>query len=65
MRISRDKINICMARKKMTVQALANAYGVSRTRINVLLNQREVSTVSVGRMDSALGVDVTEILENN
>lgn len=65
MRISRDKINICMARKKMTVQALANAYGVSRTRINVLLNQREVSTVSVGRMASALGVDVTEILENN
>ena len=53
------------ARKKMTVQALANAYGVSRTRINVLLNQREVSTVSAGRMASALGVDVTEILENN
>lgn len=65
MRISRDKINICMARKKMTVQDLANAYGVSRTRINVLLNQREVSTVSAGRMASALGVDVTEILENN
>lgn len=65
MRISRDKINICMARKKMTVQALANAYGVSRTRINVLLNQREVSTVSAGRMASVLGVDVTEILETN
>lgn len=65
MKISRDKINICMARKKMTVQALANAYGVSRTRINVLLNQREVSVVSAGRMASALGVDVTEILENN
>ena len=65
MRISRDKINICMAIKKMTVQALANAYGVSRTRINVLLNQREVSTVSAGRMASALGVDVTEILETN
>lgn len=65
MRISRDKINICMARKKMTVQALANAYGVSRTRINVLLNQREVSTVSAGRKASALGVDVTEILETN
>ena len=65
MRISRDKINICMARKKMTVQALANAYGVSRTRINVLLNQREVSTVSAGKLADALGVDVTEILETN
>ena len=59
------KIYIVDEAEKMTVQALANAYGVSRTRINVLLNQREVSTVSAGRMASALGVDVTEILENN
>lgn len=63
MKISREKINICMARKKMTVQALANAYGVSRTRINVLLNQREVSTVSAGKLADALNVDVTEIIE--
>lgn len=63
MRISRDKINICMARKKMTVQALAKAYGVSRNRINVLLNQREVSTVSAGKLADALNVDVTEIIE--
>lgn len=63
MKISRDKINICMARKKMSVQALANAYGVSRARINVILNQREVSTISAGRLAEALRVDVTEILE--
>ena len=52
-----------MARHKMTVQALAEAYGVSRNRINVLLNQREVSTVSAGRLAEALHVDVTEIIE--
>lgn len=63
MKISRNKINICMARKKMTVQALADAYGVSRNRINILLNQKEVSTVSAGRLADALNVDVTEILE--
>ncbi len=63
MKISREKINICMARKKMTVQALAKAYGVSRNRINVLLNQREVSTVSAGKLADALNVDVTEIIE--
>lgn len=63
MRLSRSKIDIAMARKQMTVTQLAKAYGVSRARINVVLNQREVSTVSAGRMAEALGVDVTEILE--
>lgn len=63
MRLSRRKIDIAMARKQMTVTQLAKAYGVSRARINVVLNQREVSTVSAGRMAEALGVDVTEILE--
>lgn len=64
MKISRNKINLQLARKRWTIQRLADAYGVSRSRINVLLNQREVSTVSVGRLADALGVDVTEILED-
>lgn len=63
MKLSRDKINICMARKRINVTQLAEAYGVSRNRINVLLNQREVSTVSAGRLAAALGCDVTEIIE--
>ena len=64
MKISRNKINLQLARKRWTIQRLADAYGASRSRINVLLNQREVSTVSVGRLADALGVDVTEILED-
>ena len=63
MKLSREKINICMARKQMTVKELAKTYGVSRNRINIILNQREVSVVSAGRMATALGVDVTEIIE--
>lgn len=63
MKINREKINVAMARKQMTVKDLADAYGVSRNRINVLLNQREVSVVSAGKLAVALGVDVTEILE--
>ena len=62
--ISRQKINIAMARKQWTVADLAEAYGVSRARINVILNQRSVSVVSAGRLAAALGVDVTEILED-
>lgn len=64
MKISREKINIERARKKMSVNALAEAYGVSRVRMNVILNQREVSVVSAGRLADALGCDVTEILES-
>ena len=40
MKISREKINIELARKEMSVTALANAYGVSRARMNVILNSR-------------------------
>lgn len=63
MKISREKVNIAMARKKMRVSDLAKSYGVSRARINVLLNQREISFVSAGRLSDALGVDVIEIIE--
>lgn len=63
MKISRDLIDVCRARKKMSVSDLAEAYGVSRARMNVILNQREVSVVSAGRLAEALGVDVTEIME--
>ncbi len=64
MKISREKINIQMARNKMTVKQLAEAYGVSRARIHVILNQREISVIAAGRLSDALGVDVTEIIED-
>lgn len=64
MKIRREKINIELARKEMSVTALADAYGVSRARMNVILNSREVSTVSAGRLAKSLGVDVTEIIED-
>ena len=60
--LDRKKIDICRARKTMTVADLAEAYGVSRARMSVILNQREVTPVSAGRLADALGVDVTEII---
>lgn len=65
MELSREKINLQMARKCWRVQDLAEAYGASRNRINILLNQREISVVTAGRLAKALGVDVTEILADN
>lgn len=63
MRLNRDKINICMARKKMSVTALADAYGVSRARMNIILNSQTVTPACAGRVSDALGVDVTEIID--
>lgn len=63
MKLNRDKINIFMARRQFTVQKLADAYGVSRARMNVILNQRTVSVMVAGRMADALKCDVEDILE--
>ena len=62
MELSRNKINVILARKKMTVTQLAACCGVSRNRVNVILNSRKISPACAGRLADALGVDVTEIL---
>lgn len=63
MRMSRRKVNIALARKQMTVTELAGAYGVSRARMNVILNSQVVTPVCTGRVAKALDVDVTEIID--
>lgn len=62
MRLSMYKIDIMMARNKMTVTNLAKRYGVSRTRMNAILKQREVTPICAGRIAEALDTDVTEII---
>ena len=63
MKVSKEKIDIARANRCMTITELAEAYGVSRTRLTMILNQREVTVVCAGRLAKALGVDVTEIIE--
>lgn len=65
MKLSRDKIDIALARNSLTITNLSERYGVSRARMNVILNMREVTPVCAGRMANALGVDVKEIVEDN
>jgi DNA-binding Xre family transcriptional regulator len=62
MKLDRDKVDIAMARKKMTTKQLADVYGVSRARMNVILNSQVVTPACAGRVAEALEVDVTEIL---
>ena len=41
LKLSREKIDIQLGNNLMSITALANAYGCSRARINVILNSRE------------------------
>ena len=61
MKLCRSKIDIELARKQMSVTDLANVYGVSRSRMNIIRNV--VTTVCAGRVAKALDVDVVEIIE--
>lgn len=63
MKLNREKVNLAMARKQMTVTKLSEAYGVSRSRMNIILNSQVVTPVCAGRVAAALGVDVTELIE--
>ena len=63
MKLSKEKIDLAMAREKLTVSELSKRYGGSRSRINFILNCREVTTVCAGRMADSLKVDVSAILE--
>lgn len=61
--LSKNKIEIILARKKMSRTQMAKTAGVSRNRIYVILKSRNVTPAVVGRIAEALDVDVTEILE--
>ena len=63
MKLSKEKIDLAMAREKLTVTELAKRYGVSRSRMNFILNCREVPTVCAGRMADSLKVYGSAILE--
>lgn len=64
MTLSRQKINVIMARKCWIVSDLAKSYGCSNQRIYAILNTKRVSNATAGKIAAALGVDVTEILED-
>lgn len=61
--LNREKVDLAMARNCMTVADLAESYGVSRARMNVILNSRKITPLCAGRIAKALNCDVTEIIE--
>lgn len=63
MTLSDSKIALAMARQQLSKTQLAEKAGMSRNRLNVLLNSKKITPVSAGRVAAALQVDVTEIIE--
>lgn len=63
MKLNRNKVDVALARKKMTIVQLAEVYGVSRSRMNVILNSQVITPICAGRVADALGVDVAEIID--
>lgn len=57
-----EKINTAMAKNKMSVSMLAEAYGVSRSRMHIILNSKTVTPRCAGRLSEALECNVTEII---
>lgn len=62
-KLDREKIDIQLGNNLMAITALAEAYGCSRARINVILNSREVTPMCAGRLAKALNVKVEQIIE--
>ncbi len=62
--LSRNKINIQMAKNGLNVTKLAALYGVSRSRMNVIINSRNLTPVTMGRLAKALNVNVEDLLED-
>lgn len=63
MTIDRTKVDIILAQRKKTIGELCKLVGFSRNRFYVIVNSKNVSPRTAGRLADALGVDVTEIIE--
>lgn len=63
LKLDPKKIEIARARAGINITNLAKAYGVSRARMNVILNSIRVTPECVGRLARALHVDVTDLIE--
>ena len=63
MKINKKKIQIAMARNCMNTVDLQKTTGMPRPTVDNVVAGKNVRPGTVGRIAKALGVDVTEIIE--
>lgn len=61
--IDDHKFAIALANSGLTIEEAAGRAGVSRQRFHAILNSKKATAQAVGKVAKALGVDVTEIIE--
>lgn len=61
--IDDHKFAIVLANSGLTIREAAERAGMSRQRFHAILNSKKATAQAVGKVAKALGVDVTEIIE--
>lgn len=64
MKLKKTKVLLVMAERNMYQKDLAEAAGMSRGNLSTLINGKNCQPRTAFRIAEALGVDVTEILED-
>ena len=64
MKANRKKLVIAMAKACMNAEDVQKATGMPRPTLNGVISGRNVRPGTIGKIAKALGVDVTEILED-
>lgn len=62
--IDDHKFAIVLANSGLTIGEAAERAGMSRQRFHMVLNSKRATAQAIGKVARALGVDVTEIIEN-
>lgn len=63
MTINKMKFEIAMAREAVTKTEISKRAGVSRGRLNVILNSKNVTPIVAGRIAMVLRMDDVELLD--
>lgn len=64
MHLDMEKVKIIMARQGLTATEIAERCGKTKQRISTVFNSVNISPKTAGMIAAALGVDVTEIIED-
>ena len=63
MQLNKEKVQIAMIRKGLTVKELAKRYGCSTQHIRQILGSEAPTVTTLNKFTKALGVDVTEVID--
>lgn len=64
MKVDKRKLDIAMARAQLSREDLAKKAGMPIPTLCNVMQRKNCRPVTIGRISSALGVDVTEIIED-